>query len=156
MKFKREEDFDPATFPWSMDAAKTVEKIVRAGRMDKLKELLESRFGGSSPYAEQIDTLLRQHSREILDICGLDKDGQIKKTKRFEVFFRIRGVVSEDVEAESPEKAAKAAHTLLMHDGDPLICIDRESLDELKPVAYNDEDGNTKDYPEDFEVEDEW
>ena len=156
MRYTCEEDFDPATFPWSQDAAKTVAKIAAAGKMKELKEFLEERFGYHTQCADVIDLTVRQHSEEVLDELGLDKDGHKKKTKKFEVFFRVGGVVKQEVEAATPKEAAKKAYASLGRDGDPWFMIDRDDVEVLKPVAYNDENGNTKDYPEDFEVEDEW
>ena len=153
MRISREEEFDPAKFPWSKEAAKTIKKIKSARKTKELKEFFEGRFRGSVPLAESIEMIVRTQPDEVLDGCGLDKNGRKKKTKKFEVFFRIEGVIKEEAEAETPEEAARKVYADLMNDGDPLISIDREDIGSMKPVAYNDEKGNTKDYPEDFDVE---
>lgn len=153
MRISREEEFDPAKFPWSKEAAKTIKKIKSARKMKELKEFFEERYRGAVPNAENIEMVVRNHPEEVLDGCGLDKNGRKKKTKKFEVFFRIEGVIKEEAEAETPEEAARKVYADLMNDGDPLISIDRDDIGSMKPVAYNDEKGNTKDYPEDFDVE---
>lgn len=152
MRISREEEFDPAKFPWSKEAAKTIKKIKSARKMKELKEFFEERFRGSVPHAESIEMIVRKQPDEVLDGCGLDKNGRKKKTKKFEVFVRIEGVIKEEAEAETPEEAARKVYADL-NDGDPLISIDRDDIGSMKPVAYNDENGNTKDYPEDFDVE---
>ena len=149
MRISREEEFDPAKFPWSKEAAKTIKKIKSARKMKELKEFFEERFRGVVPLAENIDMVVREYPEEVLDSCGLNKNGRKKKTKKFEVFVRIEGVIKEEAEAETPEEAARKVYADL-NDGDPIISIIRSDVDSMKPVAYNDEDGNTKDYPEDL------
>ena len=152
MRISREEEFDPEKFPWSSEAAKTIKKIRSARKMKELNEFFCEYFGTTVPSAESIDMMVSRMPEHILNGCGLDKDGHKKKTKKFEVFVRVEGVVKYDAEAETPEGAARKVYADL-NDGDPIIYLLRSELDLIKPVAYNDENGDTKDYPDDFDVE---
>lgn len=152
MRISREEEFDPARFPWSRKAAKTIRKIKSAHKMKELNEFFCKYFGNSVPSAASIDGMVCRMPENFLGACGLDKNGRKKKTKKFEVFVRVEGLVKEEVEAETPEEAARKVYADL-NDGDPIISLLRSDVDIMKPVAYNDENGDTKDYPEGFDVE---
>lgn len=152
MKVSREERFDPNTFSWSKNAKKTIRKIKAAGKMDLLEQFFDERFGNHVPHADQVDMIVSRGPEEVLDACGLDKNGRQKKTKKFEVYVRIEGVVREEADAETPEEAAKKV-IKSFNEGDPLITLLRDEVDLMKPVAYNDGDGQGKEYPEYFDVE---
>ena len=66
--------------------------------------------------------------------------------KKFKVFLRVVGTVSMDAEADGPEEAAEKVCDSIHDDGEPkFLSLDVDDVETLMPVAYNDENGDTKD-----------
>ena len=142
-------DFDLFSFPWSNKAKAIIERIIIKGGEERLVEALRNAvFCGSAPSEREVNRYVEQNEEYLNEECCPPKG-----MKKFEVFFRIEGVIKEEVTAKNSKDAAKKAYLEIM-DGDPLLCIDRSDVDYVKPVAYNDENGDTKDYPKNFDVED--
>lgn len=146
--------FDPETFNWSPDARKTVDIVQSAGRMDRLTKFLQKWCRGLDVTESEINSMVSLNRRRILYECGVNEDGSPRNTRNFKVFMRVEGVISDDVMAETPEEAARIAYVNL-NGGDPIIPIDRSDVDVMRPVAYDEGDGDTKDYPEDLDLR-EW
>ena len=66
--------------------------------------------------------------------------------KKFKVFLRVVGKVSMDAEADGPEEAAEKVCDSIHDEGEPkFLSLDVEDVETIMPVAYNDENGETKD-----------
>lgn len=141
--------FDLDTFPWKFKAARVVDKIREAGKLDELQKAIERKFDYEDDTASdnEIDDFVGKNEVKILEICGLDADGKpIGSKRKYKVFLRVTGVVSEEVEAESPEEAADLAPDEFFDTStDTYAIIDREDFETAVPVAYDAGDGETVD-----------
>lgn len=141
--------FDLDTFPWKFKAASIISKIKDAGRLEEFSKALEGKFDSESDTASEceINDFVAENEVEVLKMCGLDASGKpIGSKRKYKVFLRVTGVVSEEVEADTPEEARKnVVDEFFDSPGDPLFCMDREDVDTVVPVAY-DEGGETFDY----------
>lgn len=142
--------FDLDTFPWKFKAAKVISKVVEAGKLGELTKALESRFDNEDDTAseDEINDFVAENEVEVLKMCGLDASGKpIGSKRKYKVFLRVTGVVSEEVEAESPEEAADLAPEEFFDTStDTYAMIDREDCETAVPVAYEDGDGDTKSF----------
>lgn len=142
-------EFDLDTFPWKFKAARVVDKIREAGKLDELQKAIERRFDCENDTASdnEIDDFVGKNEVKILEICGLDADGKpIGSKRKYKVFLRVTGVVSEEVDAESPEEAADLAPDEFFDTStDTYAMIDREDFETAVPVAYDAGDGETVD-----------
>lgn len=141
--------FDLDTFPWKFKAARVISKIKDAGRLEELSKALEGKFDSESDTASEceINDFVAENEVEVLKMCGLDASGKpIGSKRKYKVFLRVTGVVSEEVEAESPEEAADLAPDEFFDTStDTYAMIDRENFETAVPVAYDAGDGETVD-----------
>lgn len=140
-------------FTWSSLAMAVVQKIERANRSDAFMRLLEERFGGEddTPSDFEIDCYVLRNEEKILSHLGLNPDGTEKSDvrKTYKVFLRITTTDNLDVKAETPEEAReKAVEAYCSDDDDMFVTILREDIESVVPVAYDEGDGETKDYAE--------
>lgn len=123
------------------------DKIVAAGKEGEFRDWLDRRFWGCLPRQDEVVRIAVKNKGEIYHSLGLDEDGNPIKGKKFGVFLRVTCVVKEEVIARNPEEAReKAMRQWDEDDGDPLFCADRSDIQEVEPVAYDEGDGNTKDF----------
>lgn len=141
--------FDLDTFPWKFKAAKVISKVVEAGKLGELTKALESRFDneGDTASESEINDFVAENEVEVFKMCGLDASGKpIGSRRKYKVFLRITGVVSEEVEASSLEEAADLApDEFLDTSTDTYAMIDREDVETAVPVAYEGAGGETVD-----------
>ena len=141
--------FDLDTFPWKYKAAKVISKIKDAGKLEELSNVLEERFDNECDTASdhEIDDFVAENGVEVLKMCGLDASGRpIGSKRKYKVFCRLTGTTEEEVEADTPEEARKKVVDEFWDTvGDPLVCMNREDVETIVPVAY-DEGGKTLDY----------
>lgn len=142
--------FDLDTFPWKFKAARVISKINDAGKLEAFSKALEGKFDSESDTAseDEINDFVAENEVEVLKMCGLDASGKpIGSKRKYKVFLRVTGVVSEEVEAESPEEAADLAPDEFFDAStDVYAMIDREDFETAVPVAYEDGDGDTKSF----------
>lgn len=70
----------------------------------------------------------------------------MSEQKKYQVFLRVVGTVSIEASADSPTEAAEKVCDAIHDEREPkFLTLDIEDLETYMPVAYNDEDGNTKD-----------
>lgn len=141
--------FDLDTFPWKFKAARVISKIKDAGKLEELSKALEGKFDSESDTASEceINDFVAENEVEVLKMCGLDASGKpIGSKRKYKVFLRVTGVVSEEVEAESPEEAADLAPDEFFDTStDTYAMIDREDFETAVPVAYEGAGGETVD-----------
>ena len=66
--------------------------------------------------------------------------------RKYQVFLRVVGTVSIDAEADSPMEAAEKVCKAIHDEREPkFLNLDIEDLETYIPVAYNDENGDTRD-----------
>ena len=66
--------------------------------------------------------------------------------RKYKVFMRVVGTVSMDAEADSPMEAADKVCDAIHDEKEPkFISMDSDDVETIIPVAYNDENGETKD-----------
>ena len=66
--------------------------------------------------------------------------------KKYQVFLRVVGTVSIEASADSPTEAAEKICDAILDEREPkFLTLDIEDLETYMPVAYNDENGDTKD-----------
>lgn len=142
-------EFDLDTFPWKFKAAMVISKIKDAGKLEEFSKALEGKFDSESDTASEyeINDFVAENEVEVLKMCGLDASGKpIGSKRKYKVFLRVTGVVSEEVEAESPEEAADLAPDEFFDTStDTYAMIDRENFETAVPVAYDAGNGKTVD-----------
>lgn len=139
--------FRLSDFEWIGNAKRVVEMICNAGKSSEFVHLIEKRFDHENDTAAdfEISKWVIDEVVSIMGSLGLTLDGKPVK-KKFKVFYRITGVSYEEVEADNAEEAREK---LLEEfgEGDPLYCINRDDIETVVPVAYEEgDDGVTKDY----------
>lgn len=66
--------------------------------------------------------------------------------KKYQVFLRVVGTVSIEASADSPTEAAEKVCDAIHDEREPkFLSLDIDDLETYMPVAYNDENGDTKD-----------
>ena len=66
--------------------------------------------------------------------------------KKYQVFLRVVGTVSIEASADSPTEAAEKVCDAIHDEREPeFLNLDIDDLETYMPVAYNDENGDTKD-----------
>lgn len=139
-------DFDVRDFQWTWPSAKRVVDMIRkAGKMHEFQEALDDWFHHDIPTTDDIQEHVANSSKNILNRIGLDENGNRLDVKKFKVFYRITGVSYEEVEADNAEEAREK---LLeeFNEGDPLYCINRDDIETVVPISYEENEGDTKDY----------
>lgn len=141
-------DFDVREFQWTWPSAKRVVDMIRkAGKMHEFQEALDDWFHHDIPTTDDIQEHVANSSKNILNRIGLDENGNRLDVKKFKVFYRVTGVSFEEVEAENAiEARAKFMEDFFDSPGDPLFCMDRDDIETVVPVCYEDVDGDTNDY----------
>ena len=141
--------FDASTFDWTPDARMVVDKVMSAGKKDEFEEIIKKRFDNEHDTVSdgEINSFVAGNGGYILASVWLDKDGNpIEEPKKYKVFCRVTGTVEEEVEADTPEEARqKVVDEFWDAGGDPLFCMNRDDVETVVPVAY-DEGGQTLDY----------
>ena len=70
----------------------------------------------------------------------------MSEQKKYQVFLRVVGTVSIEASADSPTEAAEKICDAIHDEREPkFLTLDIEDLETYMPVAYNDENGDTKD-----------
>ena len=138
-------------FTWSSLAMAVVKKIERANRSEAFMKLLEERFESENdtPSDFEIDCYVLRNEEKILSHLGLNPDGTEKSDgrKTYKVFLRITTTDHIDVKAETPEEAReKAVEEYRSDDDDMFVTILRDDIESVVPVAYDEGDGETKDF----------
>ena len=139
--------FRLSDFEWTGNSKRVVEMICNAGKSSEFVDLIEERFDHESDTAAdfEINKWVIDEVVSIMGRLGLTLDGKPVK-KKFKVFYRITGVSNEEVEADNAEDA-REKFLEEFYDGDPLHCIDRDDIESVVPLAYEEgDDGGTVDY----------
>lgn len=128
--------FNVKKFPWCPD---TVHVIMKAKNAEKLEEFVRSESEINQWAVDNADELLRK--------IGLAPDGKPLPVKKpIKVFLRMTAIVEQEVDVATPELARKVAGERFLEESDPLIDVDRDDIESLVPVAYDEGDGHTRDY----------
>ncbi len=147
-------NFDVYNFNWGdMCEANVIRKIRIAGRMSELGDFIQREFKDMIPSDWDIRDFVSEHKLKVLNAVGLDENGHPLDSNKIDVFLRASVVLRVTVVSDDPEDAAKKAHKEIK-DSHELIYVDSDDIEDIVPVAYNDHEGNTKDFPEGFKIED--
>jgi len=141
--------FQLSDFEWTGNAKRIVEMICKAGKSSEFVDLIKERFDHEDDTAAdfEIDRWVIDEVVSIMGSLGLTLDGKPVK-KKYKVFLRITATDMVEVEADSPEEArAKSTDAFYDSFDDMFMTIMREDVESAVPVAYDEGDGNTKDYP---------
>ena len=141
--------FQLSDFEWTEDAKRVVEMICKAGKSSEFVGLIEKRFDHENDTAAdfEISKWVIDEAVGIMESLGLTLDGKPVK-KKYKVFLRITATDMVEVEADSPEEARDKAKDVFYDNFDDMfMTIMREDVESAVPVAYDEGDGYTKDYP---------
>lgn len=141
--------FSLSDFEWTGVSKGIVETIKNAGKGTEFEKLVEDRFDSEDDTASdlEIDKWVADNAIRIMGGLGLALDGKPVK-KKYKVFLRITATDIEEIEASSPEEAReKAKDGFYDNFDDMFMTIMREDVESAVPVAYDEGDGETKDYP---------
>lgn len=136
-------DFDADTFKWkNEDVLLLVHKIRQFGKMREFQELLDHHFKEQSPNSESIENYVSINTDYIRAELGIPEE-----KKKIKVFYRITGLDECLVEADTPEEArGKAVDAFFNGDGDMFCTMLIDDVETVVPVAYEDENGETRDF----------
>lgn len=141
--------FRLSDFEWTGNAKRVVEMICKSGKSSEFVDLIKERFDHEDDTAAdfEISKWVIDEVVGIMESLGLTLDGKPVK-KKYKVFYRVTGVSFEEVEADNAiEAREKFMDDFFDSPGDPLFCMDRDDIETVVPVAYDEGDGDTKDYP---------
>jgi hypothetical protein len=138
--------FQLSNFEWIGNAKRVVEMICNAGKSSEFVDLIKKRFDHENDTAAdfEISKWVIDEVVSIMGSLGLTLDGKPVK-KKFKVFYRITGVSYEEVEADNAEEA-REKFLEEFNEGDPLYCINRDDIETVVPISYEENEGDTKDY----------
>lgn len=143
--------FDVKEFPWCPAAVHVIMKARNAGKIKELEAEIVSDLNSYTHISseDEINEWVRSHADDLLRRIGLTPKGKpLPAKKPIKVFLRLTTIVEQEVDARTPEKAKERADELFYAESDPLVCIDRDDIESLVPVAYDMGDGDTKNYEE--------
>lgn len=138
--------FSVDDFEWTEFPRELVERIRKAGKVGDLSKILEEEFDSETDTFSDydIDEYVSSNAADIMQRLGLTIEGKpIRNT--YKVFYRVTAISHEEIEAGDPEEA-REKFLEEFDEGDPLHCINRDDIETVVPIAYEGDEGDTKDY----------
>lgn len=139
--------FSVDDFEWTDFTRNLVERIKKARKAGEFSKILEEKFDSETDtYSDyDIDKYVSSNAVELMKRLGLTIEGKPIR-KIYKVFYRITAISNDEIEAGDPEEAREKFLEEVYGDSDPLVSFMRGDIESVVPIAYEGDEGDTKDY----------